>query len=82
MNDKNSIFWAVLRPKKGRGPTDTNMGLGPQNPNKKLTAWWTFWVTCYLEILYPTFLTLDPPTLKLLSIDLTTTVYMAVLMTI
>ena len=37
MNDKNSIFWALLRPKKGRGPTDTNMGLGPQNPNKKWT---------------------------------------------
>ena len=29
-----SIF---LVPKKGRGPTDTHMGLGPRNPTKKLT---------------------------------------------
>ena len=24
-------FWALLVSKKGRGPTDTHMGLGPQN---------------------------------------------------
>ena len=27
---------------------------------KSWTTWWTFWVTCYLEIVYPTFLTLYP----------------------
>ena len=32
-----SIFWALMGPKKGRGPTDTPRGLGPQNPTKKLT---------------------------------------------
>ena len=32
-----SFFWALLRPKKGRGPTDTHMGLGPQTPTKKFT---------------------------------------------
>ena len=39
------------------------MCLRPQNPTKKLT----FCVTCYLEILFKTFLTLDPP-LQLLTI--------------
>ena len=32
-----SIFWALLGPKKERGPTDTHMVLGPQNPTKNLT---------------------------------------------
>ena len=31
-----SSFWALLGPKKGRGPTDTHIGLGPQNPTKKV----------------------------------------------
>ena len=30
-------FWALLGPTKGCCPTDTHMGLGPQNPTKKLT---------------------------------------------
>ena len=29
-----SIFWALLGPKKGRGPTDTHIGLGPQTQPK------------------------------------------------
>ena len=32
-----SIFRALSGPKKGRGPTRAPMGLGPQNPSKKLT---------------------------------------------
>ena len=32
-----SMFWNPLGPKKGRGPTITHMGLGPQNPTTKLT---------------------------------------------
>ena len=40
---KEFWFWALiaifdfLGPKKGCGPTNTHMGLGPQNPTKKLT---------------------------------------------
>ena len=30
------IFLGPVGALKGRGPTDTHMGLGPQNPNKKL----------------------------------------------
>ena len=30
-------FLSLLGPKKGRGPTGIHMGLGPQNPTKKLT---------------------------------------------
>ena len=38
------------------------MGLGPENS--------TFWVTCYLEIMFPTFQTLDPPLKQILdSVD-------------
>ena len=42
----------------------THMSLGPWNPTKKWPTGWTFWVTCYLEIMFPTFLTLDPHPLK------------------
>ena len=34
-----SIFLALRGPKKGRGPTRTGMGLGPQNLTKKLAHW-------------------------------------------
>ena len=34
-----SIFWALRGPKKGRGPTRTGMGLGPQNLTIKLAHW-------------------------------------------
>ena len=31
------IFWALCGPKNGRGPTHAHIGLGSQNPTKKLT---------------------------------------------
>ena len=34
-----SIFLALRGPKKGRGPTRTGMGLGPQNLTIKLAHW-------------------------------------------
>ena len=32
-----TFSWALLGPNKGRGPTDTHMGLGHENPTKELT---------------------------------------------
>ena len=48
-------------PKRVRGPTDTRIDLGPQNPPKSWPLWWTFWVTYYLKIVFPTLFTLDLP---------------------
>ena len=51
-------FWALLGPKKGRGPIWV---WDLKTQSKSLTTWWTFWVTCYLEIVFLNFLTLGPP---------------------
>ena len=50
-------FWALLKHKKGRGPTDAHMG-----KPKSCLNWRTFWATCFLEIVFIIFfLTFDLP---------------------
>ena len=55
-----SIFWAPIGGEKGVAATPVHKGLGLQNRTKKFSPG-SFWVTCYLRIMFPKFVTLDPP---------------------
>ena len=49
----------------GVAATPVPKGLWPHNPTKNWPMLGSFWVTCYLKIVFPNFQILDPPLISL-----------------
>ena len=60
-----SNFWALIGGKMGVATTSVPKDPGPKTRPKSWPTLGPFWVICYLKIILPNFLTLDPPPLIL-----------------